>query len=55
MRDNLDVLDGIKYHLWESNFVKFADPQDEVGRLTKEDLKVMLLDKDTFIKHMLKG
>lgn len=50
MRDDTDILDGIKYRQWESDFVKFADPHDEVGHLTKQDLKVLKTDKKVFSK-----
>lgn len=51
MKDDADVFDGINYRQWVSDYVKCADPHDEVGHLTKEDLKVMKTNKTVFSKH----
>jgi len=50
MRDDIDALDGIDYHHWVSDFVKFADPNEEVGYLSRRDIRVMKTDKKVFSK-----
>jgi len=50
MRNDCDVLDGIDYRRWESDLVRLPDPNDEVGRLTREDLRVMKTKKTVFSK-----
>jgi len=50
MRDHTDVLDGINYHHWVDDFVKLPDPNENVGYLSREDIRVMKTDKKVFSK-----